>query len=318
MLKEISEPAGAEIYISRLPIADRPGAQGSFGVRSTKRTTRCSSAQSTKSSSPRYARENMPFAFLGEITGGRIVAHDERDGTTPVDLDLEDVLGKMPKKTFHSNHTNLPNKSAVALPAGTNVGTALDRVLRLLSVGSKRFLTNKVDRSVKGLSAQQQCVGPLHTPLADCAVLAQSHFPNSEGKYTGVVTSIGEQPIKGLLCPKAQARMTLGEMLTNIVGKVHETGAHQVQLELMYAAKLPGEGALMYDVAKGQDAMLEIGVAIDGQGLSLDGRKCQRRGRQVPWAALSIFVRNVPGRDFHGDTRFEAFGGLHLFCESLG
>ena len=74
----------------------------------------------------------MPFAFLGEITGtGRIIVHDERDSTTPVDLDLEDVLGKMPKKTFHSDHIDMPNKTPVTLPEDVTVAGALDRVLRL-------------------------------------------------------------------------------------------------------------------------------------------------------------------------------------------
>ena len=68
---------------------------------------------------------------------------------------------------------------------------ALERVLRLPAVGSKRFLTTKVDRCVTGLVAQQQCVGPLQLPLADVAVVAQSHFD-----LTGTATSIGEQPYK--------------------------------------------------------------------------------------------------------------------------
>lgn len=64
----------------------------------------------------------------------------------------------------------------IELPANLTVAVALERVLRLPSVGSKRYLTNKVDRCVTGLIAQQQCVGPLHTPLADVAVTAISHF----------------------------------------------------------------------------------------------------------------------------------------------
>ena len=60
-----------------------------------------------------------------------------------------------------------------SLPADLTVASALDRVLRLLSVGSKRFLTSKVDRAVTGLIAQQPCVGALHTPCADVAVVAQ-------------------------------------------------------------------------------------------------------------------------------------------------
>ena len=84
--------------------------------------------------------------------------------TKPVDLSLQHVLGDMPRKVFHS--TRQPRVlEPLSLPKA-KIYDHLDRVLRLLSVGSKRFLTNKVDRSVTGLIAQQSCVGPLHTPLA--------------------------------------------------------------------------------------------------------------------------------------------------------
>lgn len=65
---------------------------------------------------------------------------------------------------------------SLSLPPALTVSAALERVLRLPSVCSKRFLTNKVDRCVTGLIAQQQCVGPLHTPLSDVAVTALSYF----------------------------------------------------------------------------------------------------------------------------------------------
>lgn len=70
----------------------------------------------------------------------------------------------------------------------------------------------QVDRSVTGLVAQQQCVGPLHTPLADVAVVALSPFG-----LQGAATAVGEQPIKGLVSPAAGARMAVGEALTNLV-----------------------------------------------------------------------------------------------------
>merc|ERR1740138_411125 len=80
------------------------------------------------------------------------------------------------------------------VPSTLTVETALTKgVLRLVSVGSKRFLTNKVDRSVTGLVAQQQCVGPFHTPLANFAAFAQSPMGVS-----GAATAFGEQPLKGL------------------------------------------------------------------------------------------------------------------------
>ena len=73
-----------------------------------------------------------------------------------------------------------------------DITDSLERVVSLVSVGSKRYLTNKVDRCVTGLIAQQQCVGPLHTPLADFGLTAVSHFG-----LEGIATSIGTQPIKG-------------------------------------------------------------------------------------------------------------------------
>ena len=74
------------------------------------------------------------------------------------------------------------------------------------------LLNSQVDRSVTGLVAQQQCVGPLHTPVADVAVTALSHFST-----VGSATAIGEQPIKGLVDPACGARMSVGEALTNLV-----------------------------------------------------------------------------------------------------
>ena len=66
------------------------------------------------------------------------------------------------------------------------------------------MIYDQVDRCVTGLVAQQQCVGPLHTPLADVAVLAQTHF-----SLTGVAVAVGEQPIKGLISPAAQVIIPL-------------------------------------------------------------------------------------------------------------
>lgn len=177
-------------------------------------------------------------SFSQVTAGGKVTVVDSLNGDTVVDLPLELVLGKMPQKVF--NMTTIPVAlDALSLPAGLTCAAALDRVLRLLAVGSKRFLTNKVglksrtggsqlcestaqtlspnallpnltnrlfcvcvpppqvDRSVTGLVAQQQCVGPLQLPLANCAVIAQSHFST-----TGTAVACGEQPIKGLIDSK--------------------------------------------------------------------------------------------------------------------
>ena len=94
-------------------------------------------------------REKVTCELLGEVTGdGRFVVHDESDNSTPVDLNLGKVLGDMPQKTF--NDRRLPSSlEPVQLPDKLSVDQALSRVLRDLAVGSKRFLTNKVDRALQ-------------------------------------------------------------------------------------------------------------------------------------------------------------------------
>lgn len=167
-------------------------------------------------------RENCEPQFIGQITGdGRVVLHDSTSDRIYFDLSLAKVLGDMPQKSFIMHRRPL-ELQPLRFPHALSIRDALERVLCLLSVGSKRFLTTKVDRSVTGLIAQQQCVGPLHIPLADVAVVAQSLLSGGvvaagQHRVTGIATAIGEQPIKGLICTKSMARMSVGEALTNLV-----------------------------------------------------------------------------------------------------
>uniref|UniRef100_G1RFX3 phosphoribosylformylglycinamidine synthase n=1 Tax=Nomascus leucogenys TaxID=61853 RepID=G1RFX3_NOMLE len=210
------------------------------------------------------ARERCPACFVGTITGDRrIVLVDDREcpvrrnsqgdapptpPPTPVDLELEWVLGKMPRKEFFLQRKP-PVLQPLALPPGLSVRQALERVLRLPAVASKRYLTNKVDRSVGGLVAQQQCVGPLQTPLADVAVVALSHE-----ELVGAATALGEQPVKSLLDPKPLGFRTLPHP-----SDVKCSG------NWMWAAKLPGEGAALADACEAMVAvMAALGVAVDG------------------------------------------------------
>ncbi|PIO64760.1 hypothetical protein TELCIR_13600, partial [Teladorsagia circumcincta] len=123
-------------------------------------------------------REKCTVSIVGTVTDeNRVVLTnfaDEADVRKPVDFDTK-ILGEREKKVFHLNSTQMPLRQ-LELPAGLTVRQALEMVLRLPSVASKRYLTSKVDRSVTGLVARQQCVGPLHTPLADVAVVALSYF----------------------------------------------------------------------------------------------------------------------------------------------
>ena len=160
-----------------------------------------------------------------------------RTTTTPVDLDwmpgarqhpAEDLRGQPPRSGLQP----------LALPADLTVREALHRVLRLVSVGSKRFLTNKVDRAVTGLIARQQCCGPLQLPVGDVAVIAQSHFG-----LTGAATAIGEQPIKMLVDPAAGARMAVGRGADEPgLGEDRRSRAGQVLGQLDVGAEAAGRG----------------------------------------------------------------------------
>ncbi|EYB95487.1 hypothetical protein Y032_0159g3288 [Ancylostoma ceylanicum] len=123
-------------------------------------------------------REKCTVSVVGTVTEeNRVVLTnfaDAGDDRMPVDFDTK-ILGEREKKVFHLTSAPTPLRQ-LELPAGLTVRQALEMVLRLPSVASKRYLTCKVDRSVTGLIAQQQCVGPLHTPLADVAVVALSYF----------------------------------------------------------------------------------------------------------------------------------------------
>ncbi len=262
VLKEIVEPEGAVIEVRDILVADQTlsvleiwGAEyqenDALLIREGDRELFGSLCQ----------REQAPWSVVGRVSGdGRIVVHDAVDDSTPVDLVLEDVLGDMPKKVFELERRSLPLKP-LDLPVELDVAAALDRVLRLLSVGSKRFLTTKVDRAVTGLVARQQCAGPLQLTVADVAVVAHSHFAT-----TGGATAIGEQPIKGLIDAKAMARMSVGEALTNLVwARVTALEDIRCSANWMWAAKLPGEGAALHDALVAmKDCMIELGIAVDG------------------------------------------------------
>jgi phosphoribosylformylglycinamidine synthase len=206
-------------------------------------------------------REKVHCELVGKVTGdGRIVVHDSQDDSQPVNLDLSQILCDMPQKEFAIDP--VPGiLSPLELPAGLTVKEAVQMVFQLPAVGSKGFLTRKVDRGVTGLVAQQQCCGPLQLPVADVAVTAQSHFG-----VTGSAIAIGEQPIKMLVDSEAGARMAVGEMLTNMMfALITRMEDIKCSANWMWAAKLAGEGSKLYDAAIAmRDLMIKLGVAVDG------------------------------------------------------
>ncbi|KAH8281203.1 hypothetical protein KR044_001905 [Drosophila immigrans] len=223
------------------------------------------------------ARERCPISFVGVVTGDGIVTLVEQAapkdmqhalqqnarqnyGAAPFDLQLSHVLGDMPKRTYQLDDLPIPRQK-LKLPENLQIGDALKRVLSIVAVGSKRFLTNKVDRCVGGLIAQQQCVGPLQAPLSDYALTTVSHFT-----YSGIATSIGTRPIIGIVSPVNMAHMCVAEALSNLVFvKISELADIKCSGNWMWAAKLTGEGFKMYEACRALSHVLrELRIGVDG------------------------------------------------------
>ncbi|PIS07547.1 phosphoribosylformylglycinamidine synthase [Candidatus Berkelbacteria bacterium CG10_big_fil_rev_8_21_14_0_10_43_13] len=259
---EILTPAGGRIKLRNIPVGDKTlTTLVIWGNESQERMVFLIQPEDLLLVNTICERESCPIAILGEITGdGQITLIDDADETTPVDLPLARILEGLPQKTWRHEriYEELPE---LVLPEGLSVRQALNLVFRLLSVGSHAWLTRKVDRSVTGLVIQQQCVGPNHLPVADCAVLAHGYFSDN-----GMAASLGEQPVKGLISPAAMARLAVAEALLNMAGVlISSLDRVSCSANWMWAAKQPGEGARLYDAAVAlRDCLVELGMKIDG------------------------------------------------------
>lgn len=290
VLTELVEPTGGRIEIRNIQVGDKTmSVLEIWGAEYQERNAFLIKTERLEEFRTICQREKVNCEVLGEITGdGRIVVHDSRDNSTPVDLNLNEILSNIPQKTFNLKSMSEELKP-LQLPCNLSVEKVLKLIFNLPSVGSKGFLVRKVDRSVTGLVAQQQCCGPLQLPLSDVAVVAQSHFWSS-----GAALAIGEQPVKIMVNPGAGARMALGEALTNIVWAYISDLEHiKCSVNWMWAAKLPGGGAGLYKAAVSLGKLMEeIGIAADGGKDSLSmaaqvGNEIVRAPGQVVISAYS-------------------------------
>ena len=261
-IPELVNPDGAIINLRDIPSGDKSlSAPEHWGNESQERMGILIYPNRFEEIQKICARENVPCTIVGEITGdGNIVVFDEEDNSYPINLPLDKILGKIPPKTFKMERIK-PVLKPLILPKNLTVFEVLDKILRLVSIGSKRFLTTKADRSVTGHIAQQQCIGPNHTTLSDYAIYARSMLEPS-----GTVTTIGEQPIKGLISPQASVNMSVGEMILNMAGaKITKIEDIKCLANWMLAAKLPGERTWLYDgCCSLRDIMLQLKLAVIG------------------------------------------------------
>lgn len=204
-------------------------------------------------------RERAPFAVIGEATEQReLVLKDEHFNNQPIDMPLDVLLGKTPKML--RNVDTLKAQPDALDRTSINLNEAVKRVLHLPAVAEKTFLITIGDRSVTGMVARDQMVGPWQIPVADCAVTTASL-----DSYYGEAMSIGERTPIALLDFAASARMAVGEALTNIAcAYVQDLKRVKLSANWMSAAGHPGEDAGLYQAVKavGEELCPALGLTI--------------------------------------------------------
>ncbi len=205
------------------------------------------------------ARERCPFAVLGKASDdGRLTVEDDHFGNRPIDIPLSVVLGKPPKMLRDVTH--IPFEPEPFDTSGVDLDEAVDRVLRLPSVADKTFLITIGDRTVTGLVARDQMVGPWQVPVADVAVTTTSF-----DSHCGEAVAMGERTPLALLDPAASARMAVGEAITNIAA-ADVAAIHHIRLSCnwMAAAGHPGEDAGLHDAVRavGMELCPALGIAV--------------------------------------------------------
>ncbi|MDA9557549.1 phosphoribosylformylglycinamidine synthase [Vibrio sp.] len=204
-------------------------------------------------------RERAPYAVVGEATEERhLTLEDAHFDNTPIDMPMDVLLGKAPK--MHREATTLKVESPELNRDGINISDVIERVLRLPAVAEKTFLITIGDRTVTGLVARDQMVGPWQVPVANCAVTAASY-----DSYHGEAMSMGERTPAALLDFAASARLAVGEALTNIAA-THIGNLKHVKLSAnwMSPAGHPGEDAGLYEAVKavGEELCPALGLTI--------------------------------------------------------
>ncbi len=235
------------------------------------------------------ARERCPYAVVGEATDdGRLVVADPLLGNRPVDMALEVLLGKPPRMTRDVSRLvrTLPPFDCSEL----DLRDAAHRVLRLPGVADKTFLISIGDRTVGGLTARDQMVGPWQVPVADVAVTLMGYR-----SHRGEAMAIGEKAPLALVDAPSSGRMAVGEAITNIAAAaIRDIGDVKLSANWMAAAGHPGEDAALFDTvaAVAIEFCPQLGLSIPVGKDSMSMRTAWRDGdvEKAVTAPLSLVV----------------------------
>ncbi len=234
-------------------------------------------------------RERCPFAVLGQaIDDDSLIVHDAEFNNNAVDMPLSVLLGKPPKMT------RKVKREAVKLSAfdtrKIELKDAIERVLRLPSVADKTFLISIGDRTVGGMTARDQMVGPWQIPVADVAVTLMGY-----NTHLGEAFALGERTPLAVLNAPASGRMAVGEAITNIAAaRIAKIGDIKLSANWMAAAGHHGEDAALFDTVKavGMELCPQLGISIPVGKDSMSMKTAWQEGdeKKTVTAPLSLIV----------------------------
>ncbi|MDR0938949.1 MAG: phosphoribosylformylglycinamidine synthase [Mediterranea sp.] len=333
-LSELVEECGGLIEMDKLPIGDTTlSAKEIIANESQERMGLLIKEEAVEHVRAIAERERAPMYVVGETTGDHRFAFRQADGVRPFDLAVDQMFGSSPKTYMVDRtverHYEMPRYDADRLDE------YLERVLRLEAVACKDWLTNKVDRSVTGKVARQQCQGELQLPLSDCGVVALDY----RGRR-GIATAIGHAPQAALADPEAGSVLAVAEALTNLVWAPLAEGLDSVSLSANWmwpCRSQEGEDARLYAAVEALSEFcraLRINVPTGKDSLSMtqkypDGGKVIAPGTVIVSAGgevsdvkkvVSPVLVNDPHTTlYHIDFSFDELKlGGSAFAQSLG
>ncbi len=257
-LSELVEEKGGKIQLGKLPVGDPTlSAKEIVGNESQERMGLIIKKEDVDLLEDISDRERAPMYKVGEVTGDMKFVFEDED-KNPIDLELEYLFGKPPKTTLDDK--TAPHVFPVPEYDPSKFEEYLKNLLQIEAVACKDWLTNKVDRSVTGRVAKQQCTGPIQLPLNDVAVAAIDY----KG-VKGIATAIGHAPVAGLVSAENGSVLAIAESLTNIVWAPIQDGLKGISLSAnwMWPAKNEGEDTRLYHAVKAvSDFAIDLGINI--------------------------------------------------------
>lgn len=258
-LSELVEETGARININKLPVGDPTlSYKEILGNESQERMGLVIKSKDYPTLEKVSQRERAPIYKVGKVTDNKEFIIETNNDSCPVDLKLEYLFGK-PPKTILEDKTQKVNYSKIEY-SQNELDSYLANVLKLEAVACKDWLTNKVDRSVTGKVAMQQCAGHLQLPLNNLGIVALDY----QGK-SGIATALGHASISALINPEAGSRLAITESLTNLMWAPISNSIAGVSLSAnwMWPAKNEGENERLYKAVESVSRFaIELGINI--------------------------------------------------------